>query len=69
MPDVLKQSTMQIAAWDIIKIVTLTSDGLASHLKQFISKGVDFFKSSYTTYICCKKKNIPNSLFGRNRVG
>lgn len=58
----------QIAAWDIIKIVTLTSDGLASHLKQFTSKGVDFLKAvTQRTFVV--KKNIPNSLFGRNRVG
>lgn len=28
-----------------MKIVTLTSDGLVSHLKQFTSKGVDFLKA------------------------
>lgn len=63
-----KKVPPQIAAWDIIKIVTLTSDGLASHLKQFTSKGVDFLKAvTQRTFVV--KKNIPNSLFGSNRVG
>lgn len=63
-----KKVPPQIAAWDIIKIVTLTSDGLASHLKQFTSKSVDSLKAvTQRTFVV--KKNIPNSLFGRNRVG
>lgn len=51
-----KKVPPQIAAWDIIKIVTLTSDGLASHLKQFTSKGVDFLKAVTQRTFVVKKK-------------
>lgn len=52
----------QIAAWDIIKIVTLTSDGLASHLDQFTSKGVDFLKAVTQRTFVVKKISPIHSL-------
>lgn len=57
-----KKVPPQIAAWDIIKIVTLTSDGLASHLKQFTSKGVDFLKAVTQRTFVVKKISPIHSL-------
>lgn len=52
----------QIAAWDIIKIVTLTSEGFASHLKQFTSKSVDSLKAVTQRTFVVKKISPIHSL-------